>query len=88
MEVYISDFPALPSGSRRACCVVAVHGVNMKLLEDIVIPAGTLLQPAPHKTTRSSNHWIASVALSDDVTAFFEFCPDDLTEEEVSELME
>jgi len=55
------------------------------LLKDIVIPAGTVFDTAPSKTTRDSSHYDCTVGLSQNTCGTFTYCIDDDSQGELGE---
>ena len=46
------------------------------LLKDIIIPAGTVFNTAPWKTTRDDTHYDCVIGLSDNTCGSFTYCID------------
>ena len=64
--------------------------MNYKLKKDIIIPAGTVLKPAPTKTLRTGHgHIQADIGLTSNTSGTFGYCLEfDLPEEEAKKLGE
>ena len=46
------------------------------LLKDIVIPAGTVFDAAPHRTERDDTHYDCTIGLSDNTHGTLTYCID------------
>jgi hypothetical protein len=58
---------------------------NYVLKKDIVIPAGTVLNKAPYKTVRTSDHYDCIVGLSGDTSGVFTYDIDPSCEGQLEE---
>ena len=58
------------------------------LKKDIIIPAGTIFDTAPNKTTRDASHYDCLIGLSTNTSGVFTYCIDPDYIDELNEYFE
>lgn len=61
---------------------------NKRLLKDIIIPAGTIFQKSPWKTTKAPGHFDCVIGLTKDSYGTFDYDFENLSDKEQKEYFE